>query len=213
MELTKQSRPKKYKRLNQILYMDNIEFKEKFWNFYLELENEFLEIEKTIPVHSKNYNTYSFSYIRLLGLICSDIDVLFKKFIEFKNYSIDGYNMFFYKKFIKDNYEDFISQEVESYNIRFNGLKFQPYIEWDSDNDLEWWKVNDAIKHNRNEKENGIELYKLANQKNVLIALSALFQLNMYFYKEIFNNENFEEEINVPLPESKIFILKNWEIN
>lgn len=55
-----------------------------------------------------------------------------------------------------------------------------------------------------------MEWYKYANQENVLNALSGLFQLNMYFYKEIINKESPDELLEVPLPTSKIFRLENW---
>lgn len=186
--------------------MNIMEFHNKFWNFYLELENEFLEIEKTIPIHEINYNTFSYSYVRLLGLICSEIDSVFKKFIEFKDFSIERNNMVFYKKFIEENYDGFIENDVYCSNIKFYYLKLKPFLDWNSDKNLRWWDVNSEIKHNRDEKKNNIEVYKLANQKNVLDALSALFQLNMYFHRELAEKIGFIDYI--PDPKSQIFELK-----
>ena len=188
--------------------MDVIEFHNKFWYFYLELENEFLEIEKIIPVHSINETTFSYTYVRLLGLICSEIDVVFKEFVEFKQFQIERDNMANYKKFIEETYEVFIENEISCHNIRFNHLKFQPFFDWSLNVDLKWWNINSAIKHNRNEKENGVEAYKFANQKNVLNALSGLFQLNMYFYKELAEDWNLGDQM--PQPKSNIFNLGYW---
>lgn len=192
--------------------MDKIEFKNKFWYYYLELEEEFLEIEKTIPVISRNNKTFSYSYMRLLRLICSEIDTLFKKFIEFKAVENNERGMKKYEVFIKENLSEFITQEIICYNLKFNDLRLIPFDDWNDNKDLTWWEVNDAIKHDRNEKdENNIEKYKYANQENTLNALSALFQLNMYFYKVIIDIEQREDEISIPLPQSKIFHLKDWE--
>ena len=96
----------------EVIIMDVIEFHNKFSYFYLELENEFLEIEKTIPVHSINETTFSYAYVRLLGLICSEMDVVFKEFVEFKQFQIERDNMANYKKFIEETYEVFIENEI-----------------------------------------------------------------------------------------------------
>lgn len=191
--------------------MDKIEFKNKFWYYYLELEKEFLEIEKTIPVIDRNSETFSYSYMKLLRLVCSEIDVLFKKFIEYKKVEIEEDNMGEYEKFIKENIDGFITQENICYNFKSGILRIKPYEEWSFNKHLSWWEVYTAIKHNRNEEDTaGIEKYKYANQKNTLNALSALFQLNMFFYKSIIDAEENEDEIHIPLPQSKIFYLNNW---
>lgn len=191
--------------------MDKIEFKNKFWYYYLELEREFLEIEKTIPVIDRNSETFSYSYMKLLRLVCSEIDVLFKKFIEYKEVEIKDDNMGEYEKFIKENINGFITQENICYNFKSKILRIKPYEEWSFNKHLSWWEVYTAIKHNRNEEDTaGIEKYKYANQKNTLNALSALFQLNMFFYKSIIDKEENEDEIHIPLPQSKIFYLNNW---
>lgn len=191
--------------------MEKIEFKNKFWYYYLELEKEFLEIEKTIPVINRNSETFSYSYMRLLRLICSEIDILFKKMIDFKEIEIERENMGEYKKFIEENMPVFITQENICYNFKFDNLRLKPYENWNYNKKLDWWEVYNAIKHNRNEKDNNnIEKYKYANQTNTLNALSALFQLNMYFYKSIIDAEGNEDDIHIPLPQSKIFYLNNW---
>lgn len=188
-------------------YSEFFNFLEKFWNFYLELEDEFLEIEKVIPVKTINFNTFSYSYLRLLGLICSEIDIVFKKLIEFKKFPMEHKNMGFYRNFIEETYDIFIENEVYCHNLKFNSLKLNPFIDWSLDKHLEWWDVNSAIKHNRNEKMDGVNAYKLANQKNVLDALSALFQLNMYYYHELAEEYDLRD---MPLPKSNIFKLSHW---
>ena len=54
------------------MIMNKDEFLNKHWFMYHKLEGEFLKIEKTIPVVSENFETFSYSYMRLLGSICSE---------------------------------------------------------------------------------------------------------------------------------------------
>lgn len=51
--------------------MNAEEFEKTFWNYYLELEREYLEIERTIPFDETNYDTFSYKYMDLLWAICS----------------------------------------------------------------------------------------------------------------------------------------------
>ena len=57
-------------------------FDEKYWTFYLELENEFKQIEKYIPINETNNETFSYKYMKLLFSICSEIDTILKSFIK-----------------------------------------------------------------------------------------------------------------------------------
>lgn len=189
--------------------MDETEFANNFWYFYLDLEQDFLEIEKTIPYDNINKNTFSYKYMGLLMSICSEIDFVFKKFIEFKDEEFPKNNLGDYFKFVNENFPELKNSEIRGYNHRFIDLKCTPFKYWDSNNSPRWWQVYNKIKHDRVKiKEENHEWYLYANQKNVLKALGGLFILNMYFYRECFNN--LEENCKVPLPQSKIFNLENW---
>lgn len=58
--------------------MNPYKFLNKHWFMYHKIEDEFLEIEKTIPVDLENSETFSYAYIKLLGSICSELNQCFK---------------------------------------------------------------------------------------------------------------------------------------
>ncbi len=68
--------------------MNKDEFLNKHWFMYHKLEGELLKIEKIIPIVLENFETFSYSYMRLLGSICS----------EFNGYDYASINQ--YKQFI-----------------------------------------------------------------------------------------------------------------
>ena len=189
--------------------MDNHDFEKVFWRMYLELEGEFLDIEKTIPIDSHNSKTFSYKYMRLLESICAEIDVLFKRFAEFKGTDCSSIGK--YEEFIENNFTDFKNAEITLYPSRYSEKKLYPFKNWKQNNPPKWWTVNNKVKHHRDEKDdNNLEWYKNANQENVLNALSGLFQLNLYVYKDIISKKPSNDAFDVPLPASEIFHLENW---
>ena len=190
--------------------MNKLEFEKTFWYFYLELEYEFLEIEKTIPVDDLNSKTFSYKYMKLLESICGEIDVIFKRFLELHN--VDGLSIRDYETFIEGNSSTFKNAELTCYSVRYDNKKIYPFKDWNQNTPPHWWTINNKLKHRRDELDNNdeYEWYKHANQENVLNALGGLFQLNLYVYKEIIDNEQGIESFDVPLPASQIFHLENW---
>lgn len=71
-----------------------------------------------------------------------------------------------------------------------------------------WWRNHNQIKHSRTSFDGGKQNYKKANQNNVINALAALFQVEMYFYNLLADNENLERK--TPLPKSKLFSIPRW---
>lgn len=187
--------------------MNKEEFLNKHWFMYHKLEGEFLKIEDTIPIVCENFETFSYSYMRLLGSICSEFNECFKNFTEFNGYNYKSINQ--YKQFITDHFPDFFSSEITFNKVGCDSLSLHPFDDWKKGK-IFWWEINKSIKHNRNEVCEGKENYKYANQINVLKALSGLFQLNMYFYKNIIENLSSDKEFTFPMPQSKIFYLENW---
>ena len=183
-----------------------------YWEYYLLLEDEFINIEKIIPVDTINKNTFSSHYMRILFSLCSEIDVIFKEFIEYNNWftfsSANG-NFGKYKDIILRNEPNF-SNEV----LMFSGARpLKPFDSWNSNTKPSWWDDYNNIKHNRTLKINGIENYKKANQENALNALCALYQIEMYFYKSIINKNNILDRLRMPVPQSKRIRIHNWQDN
>lgn len=110
--------------------MDTTEFENKFWSFYLNIEEEFLEIEKIIPHDKINKNTFSYKFMGLLLSICSEIDFVFKSFIESKDNSFSKRNFDDYERFVEKYFPDFKKSEVTGYKNRFVDLRCKPFKYW-----------------------------------------------------------------------------------
>lgn len=185
--------------------MDEIEFLNKHWFMYHKLEEEFLEIEKTIPVDLNNSETFSYAYMKLLGSICNEFNECFKNFAKFRNLDYNSINQ--YKDFINNEFPDYINTRIIFNKLGSDLQYFHPFENWIGDNELYWWKIYKNIKHERNLIEEGQEKenYKLANQKCILTALSGLFQLNVYFYSVIHYKTTSFDVLILAHPLSEIF--------
>lgn len=193
-----------------IMSLDNLESFNSYWNYYIELENELLDISKYIPIDKLNKNTFSFKYMKLIFSICSELDTVFKVFMEFKGKGINQPRMDDYKLFMKENFPDF-SSEIILCN-RLNELK--PFENWDLNNSSPlWWKDYNNIKHFRTKKVNNLENFKKSTQISTVYSLSALYLLETYLYKELIDKYEADSFLKIPLPQSKIFRIKDWAYN
>ena len=197
------------------------EFLQRYWNYYLLLEKDFLDIEQYLTIDEVNFNSFSNEYIKQYQTICSEIDVISKSYCREMENRFNGNRINTYCKCIIDNNADFPNRVIEVNN---RNLKITPWKDWDYSeetqsngrikilaNNPDWWQKYNKIKHNRTtiNNETGLPYYKLANQKNVLNALAALFQLEMYYYRLLRQN-HFIIEPDMPYPLSQIFVIENW---
>jgi len=188
------------------------DFLNNYWNYYLLLEEEYIEIERIIPVDDINNKTFSNSYMKILFSLCSEIDILFKIFIEFNNWAnfskTEG-NMGKYKDIITKNLPYF-SNEI----LVFSDTKeLKPFDNWNLGKKLTWWDDYTLIKHKRTLTTDDKVNYKKANQENILNALCALYQLEMYYYKSIIDINNNKDKLRIPVPQSKRIRIKDWKDN
>jgi len=200
--------------LAKVVNLNANNFEKTFWNYYLELERQYLEIELIIPFDEINYSTFSYKYRDLLWTICSEIDVLFREYMKIEGFTPDLddegnpiYNINQYNKFVNSKIQNFKTQEITCYNPKFNKKKIHPYKNWENE-PPKWWQIYNKIKHNPEKIKYGKKAYKCANQICTLNALGGLFQLNLYIYKKL--KENCDDEMKVPIFESNLFKLENW---
>lgn len=198
--------------------MTTQEFLQIYWKYYLTLENDFLNTEKYVAIDMDNRKTFSIEYMKILQMVCSEIDVVTKSFCKEIDTLFEGDKINHYCKKITTRYADFSKDSV---HFLLCNIDLKPWDGWtfvdkvtktgkntiNSKNPL-WWKNHNQIKHSRTSFENGNQNYKKANQNNVINALSALFQMEMYFYNHLTNKENKEEK--TPLPKSKLFSIPRW---
>lgn len=197
------------------------EFLQRYWNYYLLLEKDFLDVEQYLTIDEVNFNSFSNEYIKQYQTICSEIDVITKSYCKEIDNRFLGGNINTYCKCIVNNNTDFSNRII---NVKNKSFKITPWKDWTyteathssgrttiTANNPDWWQKYNKIKHTRTtiNNETGLPYYKLANQKNVLNALAALFQLEMYYYRLLRQN-HFSQEPDMPGPQSELFEIENW---
>lgn len=170
------------------------EFK-KYWDYYLILEREILDIEPFVSFHPDNFKCFSNEFIKLYLIICSEIDVICKQFCKYINHMklvTEKYrNITDYARIILTEHSEITVEKISvSGDIEFS---LAPWEEWSvkiNDNSRnsspKWWQKYNDVKHNRTNKD-GNNKYnsQYANLQNVLNALSALCILEKYFYADV----------------------------
>lgn len=199
------------------------EFMQRYWKYYLMLEENFLETEQYLAIDELNFNAFSNEYIKQYQTICSEIDVIAKSYCVELESSFHGNSINAYCKCVIDNNSDFISRKVM---LKDRNIALFPWENWTYttetqanghvkivSNNPDWWLKYNKIKHNRTtiNNEMGLPYYKLANQKNVLHSLAALFQLELYYFRKL-QQVHFATDADMPGPPSKLFEIENWEI-
>jgi hypothetical protein len=158
------------------------------------LENDVLATERFVSFHQDNYYCYSNEFIKLYQIICSEIDVVCKKYCQ---YICDKKKVFEKYKNIND-YARIILQEhseLKDQKISISSdLEFTPWKEWNGASGKykspDWWIMHNNIKHKRTDKDNKANFnYQHANLKNVLNSLAALCLLEKYFYSDLAEDE------------------------
>lgn len=194
---------------------------QRYWKYYLMLEDNFLNTEQYLAVDEINYSAFSNEYIKQYQTICSEIDVIAKSFCKELDNSFRGNTINAYCKCLTDNNPDFSNRKVK---LKDSSIELFPWKDWTYtteiqanrpakivSNNPEWWQKYNKIKHNRTttNNETGLPYYKLANQKNVLHSLAALFQIELYYFRRL-QQTHFATDADMPGPPSKLFEIENW---
>lgn len=181
--------------------MNRDEFINIYWNYYLMLEKDFINITKYVKIKKCNYETCSDEIIKLIEVIGSECDLIFKKICNIGLNSRKG-KINEYSK-ILNFYPEIVNEKIK---VKYTDIILEPFKGWNKKEPwkLFWWKAYNEVKHNREEN------YKNGNFCNLLNSLSALFLLEMYFCREI-GRKNYE--IDVPNIKSKLFNITNWKVN
>lgn len=176
-------------------------FIKSYWEYFLELEGQFLETKRFVAFDKANAKAYSIEYLKLYQAICSEIDVVGKEIAVAVNpqFKIDnktnikkwGYEV--QKKFplLKDtmaifNDEDtlqpFQDWEYEQHTTIDRNGKAQTRLRIKNEKKpISWWHNYNEIKHRRIGLVEGTKNFQLANQSNLVQALSALFILESLY--------------------------------
>lgn len=181
------------------------EFVKNFWSYYLELERQFLETKRYVEFSANNNKAYSVEYLKLYQAICSEIDTVGKEiaadvvsgFVADKNTNIKkwGYNLqkvfgnikddavIFYDIYTVKPFENWVYEEYDKKLP--NGKMGKDLRIVDQKQTIIWWRNYNDIKHQRIGLVSGKKNFQLANQKNVVLSLAALFLLEWKYLNHI----------------------------
>jgi hypothetical protein len=144
------------------------------WQHFLSLEKDFVTTLEFVELHPDNEKTFSVAYTKLLLAVCSEIDVVAKILCKKIDSNSSAGKIFQYCNEITSKYPNF--HTVETLIPRYS-LAIQPWENWGQSNSPSWWSEYNKVKHERDVN------FKMANQKNTLEAICALFCLLLYVYQ------------------------------
>lgn len=180
--------------------MEREAFLQNYWNYYLVLENRFINVVNYVALNSDNYNTYSFEFVNLILLIGSELDVTMKYLSgisEGDRASIQNY-----ADKILVEYPEILTREIK---IQGMADTCKPFEGWNVDHpadSLVGWNAYNSVKHGR------VSNLKEAKLINVLNLLACLYVIENYVLKDV-AEEN--DDIDIPDQDSKLFVLKDWK--
>lgn len=192
--------------------MDINKFISLYWNYYLQLENDFFELEPYIALDELNKTAYSTKYLQLIVSVCGEIDTLCKRLsISIDNeLDEDKCGIDDYRRIIMNNYYSISEEVVVVYNRDYHSI--QPWKAWSYKHNPDFWNAYNRMKHHRDKEFNGREGYKYATQKNAVESVAALYVILQYWAAFIFARDE-EDNMNSAMPrlKSNKLFMENWQ--
>ncbi len=157
------------------------------WNYFLAIEKDLEDISRYIEFSNSNLGTYSIKLAHILLSASSEVDVTMKQLCLLIDSHQSITNINDYRRIIKTSLPEFIDEEIR---IDRFGLSYKPWDHWNGDENPNWWRSYNNVKHQRNSH------FSDANLLNAINAVGALLLTVVYLYKYTFSNES-ENEITI----------------
>lgn len=171
------------------------------WNYFLALERDFEATSRYIEFCSDNLNCYSIEFAHLLLSASSEVDTLAKCICAIVKPDAKAGNIDDYRKIITDAEKNeilgFVKKDGkhpvagEKYAHKLSDLKVciprynlacVPWKSWGQEENPDWWRSYNKVKHERN------RYFNQATLRNTLFALAALLAMN-YVYCRVANSD------------------------
>ena len=151
-------------------------------NFYLAIEDDLKRLSRFIEFSENNMKAYSIETVRILLATCSEIDVILKELCKLHAPDSHSKKIDDYRNIIKEKIPEFVDEEITLPGHHFKSV---PWEIWKtSDENPDWWRGHNKVKHQRN------DYYDKASLKNTINAVAALYICLLYYYKEIMNQNS-----------------------
>ncbi len=146
------------------------------WNYFLALEKDLENLSRYVEFCQSNFKCYSLEMVRILFAAASEVDVVAKQLCQKLNSGSTADNIHQYRNEIKTVYPNLPNFKV---TIPRFGLDLTPWSNFKQNIGVpDWWTAYNKVKHHRDTD------FNKASLKNVLNAVSGLFVITLYFYKE-----------------------------
>ena len=186
--------------------MTTDELVQKYWNYYLMLEQRFLETRNYVEFRNENFNTSSNEFGLLMVATGAELDNFLKTYCEIPEGDRNSprVNMGTYCGYLSTHYPQITNERITVLDTD-PAIILTPFALLNSSDRFLWWNAYNQVKHNRHEN------FAEANLINAITLLSALFLLEMKGFKNIYDSsEDKEHAMDCPLNQSKLFALKEW---
>jgi hypothetical protein len=149
---------------------------EPHWNYLLALDSDLTQLSRYIEFNAKNYDCFSLEIVRILLAAASECDVVAKQLCEKITPSCGADKIHAYRNVIVQQLPQIPTFEII---IPRYGISIQPWEELRQTNGVPfWWTAYNKVKHERH-----IQFHQ-ATLKSGLYAVSGLFVLLLYFYRD-----------------------------
>jgi hypothetical protein len=145
------------------------------WRYFIALEQDLETTARYVEPVKDNFAAYSIEFVRLLLSACSEIDVVCKVLCQKVDASRTTANIDQHRDLLLSAYPKFPSIIVHV--PRFS-ITLQPWNGWAPGSNPRWWKDHNLVKHQRHEH------FALANLQTCLGAMSGLYSLLVYLYRD-----------------------------
>lgn len=186
------------------------QFIRNYWNYYLELENEFLSTRKYVDFGKENFKTYSIEFLKLYLAVCGEVDTIGKAMAceikPVKDPSKNYGNITKWWHTVQDSYQFWKKTGYvfnDDGNLSCNGISLKDVhlklldefeiIPWfgfepERSSSPPWWKAYNTVKHKRsfpNVENSDISNFSKANLKNLSYAFGGLYVLEKSYMESL----------------------------
>ena len=149
---------------------------EGHWNYFLAIEEDLERLSRFVEFDKRNEECFSVEISRILLASAAEVDIVCKLICKKINPSSSAHNIKQYRDEILAAFPSIPSRKVIL--VKY-GIELKPWANWNDPNGIpDWWTAYNKIKHKRDTE------YHRANLKNTLNAVSGLFIVVLYLYKE-----------------------------
>lgn len=181
-------------------------FVRNYWDYYLDLEYDFLQTKKYVAFDIYNKDTYSVEYLKLLQAVCSEIDVVAKEISyvldpAFKLDKTTGIQKWGYV--LQNKMPRILTDEVVfDHSIRVSPWKNWLYEEYENKKGAtryrlkgsaktpQWWNAYNCVKHQRTRRSaDGHTNFTQANLYNLIHSFAALYILETEYMATLYGDQ------------------------